>query len=116
MRESFSLEKVTLMRGILRRSLEEKVATLESLEDETQSGNGQDNFQRCSICWESSLSKANPKLCALLAETLALESQNKGTKRRDDIGSREDLRITTEFSHQEKTTSAKVRFPLHLIA
>ena len=114
MRESFSLEKVTLMSGILRRSSEEKVATLESLEDETQSGNGQDNFQRCSICWESSLSKAYPKLCGLLAKTLTLESLKKGTKRRDDIGSREEY--TTEFTHQEKTTTAKVRFPLHLIA
>ena len=114
MRESFSLEKVTLMSGILRRSSEEKVATLESLEDETQSGNGQDNFERFSICWESSLSKACPKLRSLLAEKLVLESLKKGTKRRDDIGSREEY--TTEFSHQEKTTTAKVRFLLHLIA
>ena len=139
MRESFSLEKVTLMSGILRRSSEEKVATLESLEDETQSGNGQDNFERCSICWESSLSKACPKLRSFLAEKvyktlfgdirdiwerclesspfkeeMGSESLKKGTKRRDDIGSREEY--TTEFSHQEKTTTAKVRFPLHLIA
>ena len=45
-------------------------------------------------------------------EEMGSESLKKGTKRRDDIGSREEY--TTEFSHQEKTTTAKVRFPFPL--
>ena len=131
----------------------ENAATKESFEDETQLGNGQDNFERLDICGESSRLKDfflkkvtlrsrlmrtsleeqgnfercssfwEPLLmedvcrmrCSLRAERMGSVSQNKGTKRRDDISSREDLVNTTEFSHQEKTTTAKVRFPLHLM-
>ena len=124
----------------------ENAATKESFEDETQLGNGQDNFERLGICGESSRLKDMRESFSLkkvvirsgvkhLFETLlddirdilerclesspfkeemGSESLKKGTKRRDDIGSREEY--TTEFSHQEKTTTAKVRFPLHLIA
>ena len=98
MRESFSLEKVTLRRRVMRRSWEEL-----------------GNLMRFSSFSEPLLMEAlRRRLCLLRAERMGSVSQNKGTKRRDDIGSREDY--TTEFSHQEKTTTAKVRFPLHLIA
>ena len=98
MRESFSLKKVTLRRRVMRRSLEE-----------------QGNLERCSSFSVLLLMEdVRRKMCSRLAERKGSVSQNKGTKRRDDIGSREDY--TAEFSHQEKTTTAKVRFPLHLIA
>ena len=44
MRESFSLEKVTLWSGLIRGFLKERLDTLESLEDETQSGNLRESF------------------------------------------------------------------------
>ena len=97
MRESFSLKKVTLRRRVMRRSLEE-----------------QGNLERCSFFSEPLLMEVLRRISSPLAESMGSVSQNKGTKRRDDIGFREDY--TTEFSHQEKTTTAKVRFPLHLIA
>ena len=98
MRELFFLEKVTLMSRLMRTSLEE-----------------QGNFERCTSFWEPlPMEGVCRMMCSLRAERMGSVSQNKGTKRRDDIGSREDY--TTEFSHQEKTTTAKVRFPLHLIA
>ena len=96
-------------------SSEENAATLESFEDETQLGNGQHNFERCSICRESSpLRRMLRKLCSLRAEEEGSESLKKGTERRDDSGSRR--KYATESLDQEKTTTAKVRFPLHLIA
>ena len=119
-------------------------ATKESFEDETQSGNGQDNFERLGICGESSRLKDMREpfslkrviircgvepcnetqlvnfrdifersiICwesSLFKEVMGSESLKKGTKRRDDIGSREDY--TTEFSHQEKTTTASLSMP-----
>ena len=96
-------------------SSEENAATLESLEDETQLVNGQDNFERCSICGESSAwRRILLKLDSLRAEEEGSESLKKGTERRDDSGSRR--KYATESLDQEKTTTAKVRFPLHLIA
>ena len=88
-------------------SSEENAATLESFEDETQLGNGQDNFERCSIYRESSLLKGmRRKLCSLQAEEKGSESlisepepepepeleiEPERMKRRDDSGSREEF-------------------------
>ena len=85
--------------------MKEKVATLESLEDETQSGNMRESFSLEKVTLmsgtlrgsleelEGFIVKGWQKLSFLLAE---------------EMGS--------EFSHQKKTTAEKVRFPLHLIA
>ena len=103
MLKSFSFKKEPLRSCVIRRSLAKKVATLESLEDETQLVNGQDNFERCSICRESSLLKGmRQKLCSLRAEEKGSESLKKGTERRDDSGSRR--KYATESLDQEKTT------------
>ena len=96
--KDFFLKKVTLRSRLMRRSLEE-----------------QDNFERCSSFWEPLLMEGECRMmCSLRAERMGSVSQNKGTKRRDDIGSREDLKPDFRFS--DITTTAKVRFPLHLIA
>ena len=86
MREPFSLKRV-IIRCVVGPCNETKLV------------NFRDIFERCIICWESSLFK----------EVMGSESLKKGTKRRDDIGSREDY--TTEFSHQEKTTTASLSMP-----
>ena len=110
MLKSFSFKKeplrscvMDLPTSYLIRSLAKKVATLESLEDETQLVNGEDNFERCSICRESSLLKGmRRKLCSLRAEEKGSESLKKGTERRDDSGSKR--KYATESLDQEKTT------------
>ena len=94
MRESFFLAKITLRSRLMRRSLEE-----------------QGNFERCSSFWEPLFMEGVCRMiCSLRAERMGSVSQNKGTKRRDDIGSRGDFYTSKEM------TTAKVRFPLHLIA
>lgn len=66
----------------------------------------QGNLERCSFFFKPLFMEGMRRMFSLLAERMGSVSQNKGTKRRDDIGFREDY--TTEFSHQEKTTTAKV--------
>ena len=110
---------------------EENAATEESFEDEAVFGNCQDDIESPSICEESSvvnfpayqrlpllrsffqwlsrreddLSAEQQDVCSLQAERMGSVSQNKGTKRRDDGGSRQ--KYAAESSRQEKTTKSK---------
>ena len=80
----------------------ENAATEEICEDETQLGNGQDNFERFSICKECIISQWLYQGCSHRVLWLESVSQKKGTERRDDSGSRR--KYATESSRQEKMT------------
>ena len=110
---------------------EENAATEESFEDEAVFGNCQDDIESPCICEESSvvnfpaykrlpllrsffqwlsrreddLSPEQQDVCSLQAERMGSVSQNKGTKQRDDGGSRQ--KYAAESSRQEKTTKSK---------
>ena len=110
---------------------EENAVTEESFEDEAVFGNCQDDIESPSICEESSvvnfpaykrlpllrsffqwlsrreddLSAEQQDVCSLQAERMGSVSQNKGTKRRDDGGSRQ--KYAAESLRQEKTTKSK---------
>ena len=109
---------------------EENAATEESFEDEAVFGNCQDDIESPSICEESSvvnfpaykrlpllrsffqwlsrreddLSAEQQDVCSQ-AERMGSVGQNKGTKQRDDGGSRQ--KYAAESSRQEKTTKSK---------